>query len=213
MHKAYFDTETTGFKPGCITQIAYILEDENFNAVEAKNFFFDIPDSEYDNANKAAEVTGLTADRLKTLSNGEKFKDRADEIQMDLHDKAHVAHNISFDENFLSAEMWRLNKTVRPLAKFDTMKIFTDICKLPNTKRAGFKFPKLEEVVNHYRLDSDKILKYAHKLFKSNDEFSYHDARYDVTCMYVICKVHAEEISGKLENNSWMETFMRKIDL
>lgn len=109
--------------------------------------------------------------------------------------------------------MWRLNKTVRPLTKFDTMKIFTDICRLPNPKRAGFKFPKLEEVVNHYRLDSSKILEYARKLFNSSEDFGYHDARYDVTCMYVVCKVHAEELSGKLSKNSWIDTFMRKIEL
>lgn len=213
MYRVYFDTETTGFKPGCITQIAYIIEDDNYNPVQAKNFFFEIPESEYENAFKAAEITGLTPDRLKELSKGEKFADRADEIQSDLHDKAHVAHNISFDENFLSAEMWRLNKTVRPLTKFDTMKIFTDICRLPNPKRAGFKFPKLEEVVNHYRLDSSKILEYARKLFNSAEDFGYHDARYDVTCMYVVCKVHAEELSGKLSKNSWIDTFMRKIEL
>lgn len=33
MYRVYFDTETTGFKPGCITQIAYIIEDDNYNPV------------------------------------------------------------------------------------------------------------------------------------------------------------------------------------
>lgn len=213
MQKVYFDTETTGFKPGSICQIAYIIEDEAFRPVAAKNFFFDIPEKEYENAIKAAEVTGLTPERLKELSGGIQFSDKADEIYNDLNLTGHVAHNVGFDENFLSAEMWRCNKTIRPLAQFDTMKIFTDICRLPNPKRAGFKFPKLSEVVDYYRLSPEKILQLTNKLFNASGSIGYHDARYDVTCMYIICKVRAEELCGKLPQNSWTDTFSRSIAL
>lgn len=215
MERIYFDTETTGFKPGKICQIAYIIENEQFNPVEAKNFFFEIPESEYENAMKAAEVTGLTPEKLKELAKGTKFEDKATEIYNDFLERGHVAHNIDFDERFLDSELKQCGKKIVPKAKFDTMKIFTDICRLQNPKRAGFKFPKLQEVVDYYRLSSDKILKYTNKLFNYSDSNSigYHDARYDVTCMYIICKVRAEELNGKSPQNSWTSTFSREIEL
>jgi DNA polymerase-3 subunit epsilon len=59
-----------------------------------------------------------------------------------------IAHNIKFDNPVLGAEMLRYK--TRPesgiIAKLCTMETTTNICKLPNEKGAGYKWPKLQEL-------------------------------------------------------------------
>lgn len=125
-----------------------------------------------------------------------------------------MAHNIDFDESFLSTELWRNDIIFRPSVRYDTMKIFTDICRLPRTSKRGsgnFKYPKLSEVAGYYNLNAENALKLTKKLFNdTNNEITYHDARYDTTVMYIVCKLRAEEISGRDE---WSHLFRRKIQI
>lgn len=210
MEKIYYDTETTGLKPGRITQLAYIIEDDNFQFVRAENRFFTIPESEHESAREAAKITGLTPEKLNELSNGKEFADHINEIHSDFIGRARVAHNISFDDKFLKAEFSRNNLEIPVACTFDTMKIFKDICRLEG--KFGFKNPKLAELASHYRVKTGQVMQLANKLFKCNDDsISYHDARYDTTMVYVICKLRAEEIHGKPVKDSWTDLFTDRI--
>lgn len=214
VQKIYYDTETTGFKPGSICQIAYIIEDEQFNVLGAKNKFFQIPEKDYKNALEAAKITGLTPEKLLELSGGHTFSEQAQEIYNDFQGKANVAHNIDFDESFLSTELWRNDIVYKPAARYDTMKIFTDICRLPRTSKRGkgdFKYPKLSEVAGYYNLNAENTLKYAKILFgDTSDEITYHDARYDTTVMYIVCKLRAEQLNGY---GDWTRIFKRQVQI
>lgn len=57
-----------------------------------------------------------------------------------------IAHNVDFDYNVLGAEMIRYNKKADvKTEKICTMKIGTDLCKIPGNYNS-FKWPKLEEL-------------------------------------------------------------------
>lgn len=211
--RVFYDTETTGFKPGSICQLAYLIENDQREIVKASNRFFTIPERDEASAMKAAEVTGLYPDKLKVLSGGHTFKESAQDIYNDFTNKIHVAHNIQFDEGFMSAELWRCGINFNVIAREDTMKLFTDICKLPKTYSRGqgqYKYPKLEEVAQHYNLNRENALRFAKKLFGADDSLTYHDARYDTTVMYIVCKLRAEELLGK---GVWTKTFTEGIIL
>lgn len=203
MKKVYIDTETTGLSPGSIAQLALISEDNGI--IEAKNYYFAV-DSMTEGAMKAC---GRDVEFYKKASNGEKFSDRADEIYNELSNSLIIAHNIKFDENFLSAEFWRLNKMFTPAQKFDTMNYFTDICKIPfkyNSKHGKYKNPKLEEVVNFLGISWNKIELYTKKLFNLESVSGLHDAQYDTTAMFVAVQVHNERLSGL--DNGWVRQFI-----
>jgi DNA polymerase-3 subunit epsilon len=79
-----------------------------------------------------------------------------------------IAHNMSFDQRVLGAEMIRAKKNLGYVVKkFCTMEAATQICKIPRSKYGtDFKFPKLEEL--YFFLFNEKM-----------DEA--HDATWDVT--------------------------------
>ena len=181
MKSIFLDTETTGLRPGNIIQLTYIIE-ENKELVGAKNFFFEV-----DHVEDAAErVHGFSVERLRELSNGIRFDDMLDEILVDFDDATLIAHNIKFDYKFLQAELDRNFLDISDLKQFCTMKYFKNIVALPNPKGDGIKNPKLEEVVSHYGIDRDMLLKATEELFGCQD-IGYHDARYDTVALYVCC--------------------------
>lgn len=197
----YLDTETTGFNPGQIAELSFILE-ENGAITQAKNFFFTVDHMDDD----ASKVTGLTVENLKELSGGLTFKDAACALFPVFASNTLVAHNLPFDEKFLSMEFWRAGKQLLPVGRFDTMKHFTDICKLPNTRRKpGYKYPKLSEVADYYGVSLGKVAQYASMLFGA-DCSSLHDSRIDTTLMYVCHCINREEQVG---TTSWLNTFKK----
>lgn len=197
----YLDTETTGFNPGQIAELSFILE-ENGVITQAKNYFFTVNHMDED----ASKVTGLTVDSLKVLSNGSTFKEVADELFPVFTSNTLVAHNLPFDEKFLSMEFWRAGKQLLPAGRIDTMKHFTDICKLPNTRRKpGYKYPKLSEVAEHYNVSLDKVARYASMIFGS-DCSKLHDSRVDTALMFVCHCINREEQAG---TTSWLDTFKK----
>jgi DNA polymerase-3 subunit epsilon len=202
MKKVFLDTETTGFAPGQIGQLSMIIEEDN-GEVEAKNYFFDI---DYITPG-AQEACGRDLDFYKQASNGKKFADYATEIYDILKDAMIVAHNEKFDENFLSTEFWRQNILFTPAARFDTMTYFVNICKLPG-RNGKYKNPKLEELVDTFSIDKEKVGKYSIQLFGNDDSTNkgFHDARYDTTSMYVAFRVYGDVVN---ETNSWMNAFCK----
>lgn len=198
MKKVFLDTETTGLSPGQIAQLSMIIEEDGKELV-AKNYFFKV---DYMTSG-AEEVCGRGVDFYEQASNGKVFGDYKDEILQLLSGATLIAHNIRFDENFISSEFWRHNIMFSPEDKFDTMTYFKDIVKLPG-RGTKYKNPKLEELVNYFNIDKNKVKAYSEKLFGADDTGGFHDARYDTTSMFVVFQIYKDSIYNKTE---WKEAF------
>jgi len=179
MKTLVFDTETTGFRPGQICQLAYVTEDGEGGPVRASNLFFRV-----DSVEPGAEaVHGFSAESLAGLSGGRCFADRAQEVLdafagCDLW----VAHNFQFDKGFLIAEFRRTKKFLPfPQRTLCTMRHFTPICKLPpvagrtsNRPYPGapmqmYKFPSLSELCAFLGITEDDVLALTNELFPADD--------------------------------------------
>lgn len=177
----FLDTETTGFNPGSICQLSYIIFDGE-NAI-GKNYFFAVDYIEQD----AEMVHGFSKEKLRVLSKNKRFKDHAKKIKIDFDSASCiVGHNINFDMKFLSAEFNRCGLRLNNRNTFCTMKYFKDICKIPeyNSKRKGYKWPKLEEIVEFLHISPKQILDETRLLFSCGD-VDFHDARFDATATYL----------------------------
>ena len=96
----FLDTETTGLHPGNICQLSYIMQDDK--KVIAKNYFFTVDFVEQ----SAFMVHGFSVEKLKDLSNGQRFCDHIKEIDEDFSSaKLIVAHNFSFDQSFYARNL------------------------------------------------------------------------------------------------------------
>ena len=202
MKFVYFDTETTGFKPGQIGQLSVIVEENE--EVKAFNYFFEVKHIDAD----VTEKLGRDVEFYKVRANGEVFKDKATEIQEMFNGAIFVAHNLKFDETFLSSELWKCGLTATPSGKIDTMTYYKPIIKAVNMY-GRLKNPKLIEVVQGLNLNEEKIRKYSMQLFKDDDNIDYHDSRYDTTVVYVISQI-AREFSAGLSMGPWYQTFIKQ---
>ena len=173
-----FDTETTGLYPGNICQLSYVMQ--TTNDIEAKNFFFSVDNVELG----AFLVHGLSAQKLKILSNGKRFRDCFYEIESDfsLADLI-VSHNVDFDFMFMRSEYENLGKNFIVNNSFCTMKKSVPICKLPRKTGAGYKYPKLSELCAFFDIPDEEILSKTLQIF--GDGASYHDARFDTTALFL----------------------------
>lgn len=175
------DTETTGFNPGQICQLSYIVFNDNA-ILKAFNKFYMVESVD----EGASNIHGLTVDKLEELSGGMEFRDGIGEVVEDLvaADKIFI-HNSPFDIRFMRAEFERLDLAFRFDKKsFCTMDHHTNICKLPG-KNGNFKWPKLSETLEHYSISNDFILEETKKIF-SCEESGFHDSRFDVAGLYHI---------------------------
>ena len=177
----YFDTETTGLKPGGIIQLSYIIE--TADGVVGKNFFcynsFISPES--------TMVHGITVEKLQTLSKGKTFYDYADEIERDFESAdLLIAHNFPFDFNFMCAEFANCYKTFTFKEKLDTMRYFTPVVKIPKANGKGYKYPKLCELAEFFDIFPYDATRFAVKLF--SDSGASHDARFDIAETYLCVK-------------------------
>lgn len=174
----YFDTETTGLYPGEICQLAYLMQDEEKTV--AKNMFFTV---DYVEAGAFA-VHGFTPSVLAELSDGKIFCDRIDEIEKDfLTADVVVAHNTSFDFAFMRKEFERCGREFCVKAEFCSMKRTVALCKLPKTRGAGYKYPKLSELCAYFGVTDGEISKETERFFDCG--LNFHDARYDVVATYL----------------------------
>ena len=197
LDKVFFDTETTDLKPGQIGQLAYIKE-KTTGEIEAGNYFFAV-----DNVSDgAAKVTGRDTEFYTQASCGIKFADKADEIYRVFDNSMLVAHNLPFDENFLSMEFWRVGKTLAltPDKRFDTMQYFTDVLKIPNYRggKKKYKYPKLEELVSRLNINKEKVKLATSKVFSEyfKENYGFHDAMYDTMSMFIAFAVYRDMLNG-----------------
>lgn len=205
MKKVFLDTETTGLSPGSIAQLAMIVD--NNNEITAKNYFFEVQGM----TEGAMKACGRDETFYKQASGGQKFKDRADEIYNELTDSIIIGHNVKFDINFLSAEFWRENKLFKPAQTFDTMEYFTDICKIPYkyaSKHGKYKHPKLEELINFFRIKWNCVDEYTKQMFnlQDSDITGLHDAQYDTTAMFIAFQVYNEQMHNT--QTGWRANFV-----
>ena len=128
----------------------------------------------------AENTHGLSIPLLRELSLGKTFKDHADEIYHDLNNAdLIICHNTNFDIGFINSEFNRLGKELIFNERFCTMEYYTDILKIENYY--GYKWPKLEEVIDYLGIKEEKLIEATKRLFSiSSDNIGYHDARMDV---------------------------------
>jgi DNA polymerase III epsilon subunit-like protein len=180
-NKLFLDTETTGFKPGQIAQLSYIITDSALKFKGAVNQFFLVDEM----PKQASDVHGFTMERLSELSGGTRFQDRASELVVDFKDSDLVIHNSQFDMNFLHTEFMRCKLQIEPKSTFCTMKHFTPICKIPG--RFGNKWPKLEELMKFLGIEPEVALAMAREFYGAGD-IGFHDARFDTAGLFLCYK-------------------------
>ncbi|MFD3156795.1 exonuclease domain-containing protein [Haloimpatiens sp. FM7330] len=181
MKSIFLDTETTGFAPGQIAQLTYIIE-ENKKLVGVKNYFFTVETMGI----QAQRVHGFSIEKLTVLSKGKRFENSFSEINNDMKGAVFIAHNVKFDRKFVEAEFNRLNKDLGAKNYFCTMEYFKDILKIPAKRGKGYKNPRVEEVMEFYNINPAEVLDKTRELFKC-DKVTFHDARYDTVAMYMCC--------------------------
>jgi DNA polymerase III epsilon subunit-like protein len=191
------DTETTGLEPGQICQMSYIIFNQEFRIEKVFNKFYSVESVE----KGASDVHGFTKEKLNILSD---FKDFNDEIQECLNDFMKVdliiCHNTDFDLKFLEAEFQRLGIEFNFRCKsWCSMKYNTDILRLPGKCRDGnnYKYPRLNETMKYYGIDEEVTIELCKECFKC-EEITFHDARFDVYGLYLIC-VEMEKLQRKIE--------------
>ena len=196
----YFDTETTSFNPGQICELSLIVEDEGIIKL-AKNYFFAVDKMDAG----AQETHGFSKELLDELSGGHRFQDYKDELLPIFTENTLVAHNLPFDEKFLSSEFWRCGISFKPIGRLDTMTYFRDIMKIPaKYKKYGpYKNPKLSEVVDYLGIKVDVLQRYTDHLFGASDT-SFHDSRYDTAILNVVTNIWREKTNGGC---NWHNTF------
>ena len=181
MKLLFFDTETTGIKPGSICQLSYIVTDTSTKpqTTTGKNFFFTVDEM----GEEAQKIHGFSLEKLYELSNGMYFEDFFEEFLNDFIEADFIiGHNVQFDIKFLKHELSGLGEDFIPSHIFCTMQYYKDICKI--LKSSGdFKNPKLEEVIKFLNISKEKIAETADKLFMGSG--NYHDARFDTAATYL----------------------------
>ena len=174
----YFDTETTGLRPGNICQLSYILQ--RGSAIKPKNFFFTVDFVEMG----ALAVHGFSVPLLKRLSQGKRFKDFIDEIEEDFNlADVIVAHNTAFDFSFMRKEFENANRFFNSEKGFCTMKNSLSFCKLSRTNHKGYKYPKLSELCSKLGISDSDIQRFAEEAFEV--ECGFHDARFDTAALFL----------------------------
>lgn len=151
----FFDTETTGLPQNWkapvtdlnnwprMIQIAWILCDEKGNRVESDDYI--IKPENFVIPSDAARVHGITTERAN--NEGESLESVLNKFnELVGHSSFIVAHNISFDEKILGAELLRkrIESDFDRKRKLCTMQSSTNYCKLPGPY--GYKWPKLSEL-------------------------------------------------------------------
>jgi DNA polymerase III subunit epsilon len=181
MKMIFFDTETTGLRPGSICQMSYIIVDTSVKpaVTSGKNLFFSVDYVEPG----AEQVHGFSVEALYELSGGMYFEDFFESIASDFNEADFViGHNVNFDIGFLKSELEGCGEDFIPKHVFCTMGYYKTICKVRDS-RGDVKNPKLEELVRFLGITEQDIIDTSNKLFGGTG--SFHDARFDTAATYL----------------------------
>ena len=186
MRLIVFDTEATDLVPGQLCQISYLIVENG--SITGKNMFFAVDEM----SEGAQEVHGMSIEDLETLSGGERFADRAQEIFDDFSTADRlIGHNVSADDRYLRVEFERLGMKLKKIKTFCTMNYFTCVMNLKRKINTGRpKPPKLEELVEFYGLTPEYVAEKAGEWFGGGGQA--HDARYDTAATY-LCVIKGTE--------------------
>lgn len=203
MGYVYFDTETTGLSPGQIGELSIIVEN-NGQITLAKNYFFKVDSMQPD----AEKTHGFSIEDFERLSEGKTFADYKDELADIFNNNGLVAHNLPFDEKFLSSEFWNCRTHFKPIERNDTMVYFKNVLKIPaKSRRFGpYKNPRLSEVVDALGIDMSKVQALCDNLFGAGENIGYHDSRLDTTAMFVAVNVQREKLHG---GTAWRDAYCK----
>lgn len=182
MKMIFFDTETTGIRPGSICQLSYILVDTSIKPTKTigKNIFFTVEYIEPE----AEQIHGFSVEKLYELSNGKYFEDRLEEFLDDFQNAdILIGHNVNFDIKFLKCELEGCGEFIEPKNVFCTMNYYRNICNLKNSRNET-KAPKLKEAIEFLNIKESNIDALTKKLF--NETGNFHDARFDTTATYLL---------------------------
>lgn len=160
----FFDTETTGLPRNWkapvtdlnnwprMIQIAWVLCDNTGKRIETNDFI--IKPENFTIPIEASRVHGITTE--KAINEGRDLKEVLMMFQ-ELIEEADfiVAHNISFDEKILGAELLRkeIQSSFEKKRKLCTMHSSTNYCGIPGPY--GLKWPKLQEL--HIKLFGEEF--------------------------------------------------------
>lgn len=171
------DCETTDFRPGQISQLSYIIMNDN-KIKKAKNYFFKV-----ETVNKGVvDITGKNTATLDYLSDGMTFAEQAEEVFADLNGNLLIGHNISFDYNFLVTEFARLGIDFI-VDTYCTMKQPREDLKRDFIwNKANFSQEDLKDIFKISDLFTKTLV---HSLF-GNVTVGRHDSRWDVCELYLI---------------------------
>lgn len=155
----FFDTETTGLPRNWkapvtdvnnwprMIQLAYLIYDLDGSRLAERNHI--IKPSGFTIPHDASRIHGITTERA--LEEGEDLKTVLDEFsEFAENSSCLVAHNMSFDEKIVGAELIRnrMANCVMEKKKICTMEISTNFCRIEGPY--GYKWPKLPEL--HFKL-------------------------------------------------------------
>lgn len=157
MKLLFFDSETNGLPKDYrasyedvdnwprVFSLAWILANIDGSIISQGNFIVK-PDGWTIPKEKLWLDNGYTTEFCE--ANGVPIADVLDQFIAAKHEASVlVAHNLNFDHRIVWAEIIRSGRTPRSgMTKFCTMMKTTSICRIPNTGRGGFKWPKLEEL-------------------------------------------------------------------
>lgn len=129
----FLDTETTGFLHDNGDRIIEIGAIQYKNREPTGKTFHVYLDPERDVPEEAYEIHNLSRDDLIKLSRGKRFKDVAYDLIETLKGSEMIAHNATFDVNFLNAEL--RNCGLDPIESYDVQ--ITDSLQVANLKHPG----------------------------------------------------------------------------
>ncbi len=155
----FFDTETTGLPRNWkapvsdlnnwprLVQLAFLCYDSNGNEISRGDFIikpegFTIPTD-------ASRIHGISTERA--LKEGHSLLSVLQHFNAFIEDASYlVAHNMSFDEKIVGAELLRMGmkNSIQAKNKICTMERSTNFCAIDGPY--GYKWPKLSEL--HYKL-------------------------------------------------------------
>ena len=148
----FFDTETTGFVrkslpkddplQARVVELAAILVDKEGKELDRLHSIIQ-PDG-WTVPDRVAQIHGITTERARV--EGRPRLDVLREFEI-MSNKAwwFISHNFAFDNDMMEIEQEFGGFVWIPGRVWCTMKEMTNICKIPNEKRGGYKWPKLQE--------------------------------------------------------------------
>jgi DNA polymerase III subunit epsilon len=151
MREIIFDTETTGLSPAAGDRLVEIGCVEIINRFPTGKTFHVYLNPERDMPEDAFKVHGLSAE---FLSDKPLFASVADEFEAFIGDAQLVAHNATFDVNFVNAEFARVGKP--PL----TMDRVVDTVQLARRKFPGAR-NSLDALCERFGIDNSRRTKHG----------------------------------------------------